>query len=402
MTLALSVAKRDEFLLLWRAGGDVDRSAALAGVGTAIARRWIRECGGVIRMRRPSSGYRLSLEEREEIEERLACGQRPAAIARALGRPSSTISRELARNRGTAGRTSSGRQRYRPYSARVAQVRAEHRARRPKATKLSVRPRLRVTVAAWIGGPCRMSPQQVAHRLGTDFPDDGAMRISAETIYQELYVQGRGSLRVDLHQQLRTGRARRVPRRAAKRPRVPGELLIANRPKDVDDRTVPGHWEGDLIIGRNGASAIGTLVERYTRFVILLHLPDRHDATAVADQIAAAIADLPAHLARSLTWDQGIELVASHQRIRLETGLTVWFCDPASPWQRGSNENTNGLLRQYFPKGTDLSVHTPSDLEEVADGMNNRPRKTLGWRTPAEALNEVLSGHQPQGVALTP
>ena len=188
---------------------------------------------------------------------------------------------------------------------------------------------------------------------------------------------------------MRTGRARRAPRRAAKRPRVPGELLIANRPKDVDARTVPGHWEGDLIIGRNNASAIGTLVERTTRFVILLHLPGRHDAEAVADAIAQQITALPEHLARSLTWDQGTELVGSHQRVRAETGLTVWFCDPASPWQRGSNENTNGLLRQYFPKGTDLSAHTRQDLDDVADGLNARPRMTLGWRTPAEALTEV-------------
>jgi len=215
------------------------------------------------------------------------------------------------------------------------------------------------------------------------------MRISHETIYQELYVQGRGHLRADLHKALRTGRARRAPRRAAKRPRVPGELLIANRPKDVDGRTVPGHWEGDLIIGKDSGSAIGTLVERATRFTILLHLPHRHDAESVADAIAHEITRLPEHLARSLTWDQGCELVGSHQRITDETGLSVWFCDPASPWQRGTNENTNGLLRQYFPKGTDLSVHTRADLDNVADGLNARPRKTLGWRTPAEALAEV-------------
>ena len=278
-----------------------------------------------------------------------------------------------------------------PYVARIAQVKTEARACRPKPTKLSRHPVLAKTVQAWVGGDSRMSPEQVSHRLREVFPDDESMRVSHETIYSELYVQGRGSLRADLHKALRTGRAKRVPRRAAKRPRGPGELLIANRPKDIDDRTIPGHWEGDLIIGKNSCSAIGTLVERFTRFVILLHLPDRHDAESVADAIAEQIAHLPEHLARSLTWDQGIELVASHERVKTETGLTVWFCDPHSPWQRGTNENTNGLARQYFPKGTYLSVHSREDLDRVADGLNTRPRKTLGWRTPAEALDEVLT-----------
>jgi Transposase and inactivated derivatives, IS30 family len=344
----------------------------------------------MFRMRVSDSGHRLSFEEREEIEELLARGDTPAQIARALGRHRSTICREIKRNLRPKGRTSSGKLKLRPYAARIAQVKAEANARRPKATKLSQHRVLAKTVQAWIGGDERMSPQQVANRLPVVFPDDESMRISHETIYQELYVQGRGHLRADLHKALRTGRARRAPRRAAKRPRVPGELLIANRPKDVDGRTVPGHWEGDLIIGKDGSSAIGTLVERATRFTILLHLPHRHDAESVADAIAHEIARLPEHLARSLTWDQGSELVGSHQRVTDETGLSVWFCDPASPWQRGTNENTNGLLRQYFPKGTDLSVHTRADLDNVADGLNARPRKTLGWRTPAEALAEVL------------
>ena len=389
MTLKLARRFEDAFWAEYRVDGDLLRAAAVAGVGSNVAARWVRESGGMIRMRVADSGHRLSLEEREEIEEMLARGDTQADIARALGRSPSTISREVARNATTRGTLPSGRPRRRGYVARIAQLKAEERGRRPKPTKLSGHRVLAVTVQAWIGGPERMSPQQVSNRLKVLFPDDESMRVSHETLYTELYVQGRGSLRADLHKALRTGRARRAPRRAAKRPRVPRELLIANRPKDVDERTVPGHWEGDLVIGKNGASAIGTLVERTTRFVILLHLPGRHDAEAVADAIAAQITRLPEHLARSLTWDQGTELVGSHHRVRAETGLTVWFCDPASPWQRGSNENTNGLLRQYFPKGTDLSTHTQEDLETIADGLNARPRMTLGWRTPAEALADV-------------
>jgi len=388
----LKLAKRFEvaFWREYRVDGDLERAAVVAGIGSNTARRWVRESGGVMRIRTTNSGYRLSFEERELIEELRAQKVSQAEIARILGRPRSTICRELHRNeRGyTTGR---GGRYVLPYVARIAQVKTEARACRPKPTKLSRHPVLAKTVQAWVGGDCRMSPEQVCHRLVEVFADDESMRVSHETIYSELYVQGRGSLRADLHKALRSGRAKRVPRRAAKRPRVPGELLIANRPKDIDDRTVPGHWEGDLIIGKDSCSAIGTLVERFTRFVILLHLPDRHDAESVANEIAEQIAHLPEHLARSLTWDQGIELVASHERVKTETGLTVWFCDPHSPWQRGSNENTNGLLRQYFPKGTDLSIHSREDLDRVADGLNARPRKTLGWRTPAEALDEALT-----------
>jgi IS30 family transposase len=380
----------DAFWKEYRLDGSVDRAAAAVGVSSGIAHRWVREAGGMLRMRVADTGHRLSYEERELIEEMLARGDTQAEVARAIGRPPSTICREVKRNLRPKGRTSAGTVRLRPYAARVAQLKAEANARRPKPSKLSQHRVLAVTVQAWVGGSERMSPEQVANRLPVVFPDDESMRISHETIYQELYVQGRGHLRADLHKALRTGRARRVPRRAAKRPRVPGELLIANRPKDIDGRTVPGHWEGDLIIGKDSGSAIGTLVERATRFTILLHLPDRHDAESVADAIATEITRLPEHLARSLTWDQGSELVGSHERVLHETGLTVWFCDPGSPWQRGTNENTNGLLRQYYPKGTDLSVHTRADLDDVADGLNARPRKTLGWRTPAETLAEVL------------
>ena len=377
-------AKRQEFLAEYRRLGHRQEAADAVGVGQMVGWRWLRETGGVIRIKEQDSGHRLSWEERDMIQELAAQDVIPAEIARRLGRHRSTICRELKRHR------RQWHDRVAPYSAQLAQLQADRDAARPKATRLSENPRLVEVISQWMSGPSRMSPEQVAHRLPVEFPDDESMRISHETIYQELYVQGRGHLRADLHKQLRTGRARRTPRVAAKRPRVPGELLIANRPKDVDERSVPGHWEGDLIIGKNSGSAIGTLVERHTRFVILLHLPHGRDAAAVADQIADQMARLPEHLRQSLTWDQGTELIGGHARITAEQGLTVWFCDPASPWQRGSNENTNGLLRQYFPKGTDLSIHDRAHLDEVAAGLNARPRKTLGWRTPAEALNEIL------------
>jgi IS30 family transposase len=264
------------------------------------------------------------------------------------------------------------------------------------------------------------SPEQIANRLRVDFPDDGAMRISHEAIYQALYVQGRGALRRELTACLRTGRALRVPRARTQgrgKQFVSPEIMISQRPAEVADRAVPGHWEGGLILGLS-SSAIGTLVERTTRFTMLLHLPRMHGhgdqprahngpalaghgAEAVRDAIAASIATLPEQLRRSLTWDQGAEL-AQHAQLRIDTGLAIYFCDPHSPWQRGTNENTNGLLRQYFPKGTDLSKHTRDDLAAVAAALNSRPRKTLGWRTPAEALNELLYSAHQVGVATTP
>lgn len=369
------------------------------------------------------------------------CGVR--AIARRLGRSASTISRELRRNAATRG----GRLDYR---ATTAQWHADRRAKRPKTAKLAandalhnyVQDRLAGVITAadgtfvpgpgvrWIGRrhgrradrrwAAAWSPEQIASRLPVDFPDDGSMRISHEAVYQALYVQGRGALRRELTACLRTGRALRVPRartRGRGKRFVTPEVMISQRPAEAADRAVPGHWEGDLIIGLD-SSAIGTLVERTTRFTMLLHLPRLdghgdgprvhngpalagHGAEAVRDAIAASITTLPQQLRRSLTWDQGAEL-AQHARLRIDTGLAVYFCDPHSPWQRGSNENTNGLLRQYFPKGTDLSRHSQRDLAAVAAALNSRPRKTLGWKTPAEILNEQLLLVQRGGVATTP
>jgi transposase, IS30 family len=236
------------------------------------------------------------------------------------------------------------------------------------------------------------SPEQIAERLRIDFPDDAEMWVSHETIYKALYVQGRGELRRDLHQRLRTGRALRKPRRATgeRRGKIPGMVNIADRPKEVEDRAVPGDWEGDLITGTKNQSAIGTLVERATGFVLLLHLPGDHGADAVATAMTESMSRLPETLRKTLTWDQGAEMT-NHVQIAEATGLDIYFCDPHSPWQRGSNENTNGLLRQYFPKGTDLSVYAADYLDHVAKKLNNRPRKRLAWKTPAEALDELLS-----------
>jgi IS30 family transposase len=371
----------------WRqvaSGVSTEAAAAAAGVSGDRGIRWFRDGGGMptLELREPSGRY-LSMAEREEIA--ILRGQEGVReIARRLGRSPATISRELRRN-ATGGQPSR-------YRASVAQAEADRRARRPKTSKLVEHPPLQAYVQDKLSGPERWSPEQVARRLVLDFPDDERMRISHEAIYQALYVQGRGALRRELAACLRTGRALRKPRRRAdtRRERIKDKVMISDRPAEVEDRAVPGHWEGDLIIGKNSGSAIGTLVERTTRFTMLLHLPDDHGATAVRDAITLSIATLPEQLRRSLTWDQGIEL-SEHVRLSFEADLPVYFCDPHSPWQRGSNENTNGLLRQYFPKGTDLSVHDLEDLAQVAAGLNGRPRKTLAWKTPAEALAALLS-----------
>jgi len=380
------------------------------------------------------SGRYLSFAEREQLALLRAQDHGVREIARQLGRAPSTISRELRRNAATRGGAFD-------YRASTAQWHADRAARRPKpatlATQLRLRQYVQERLAGVIAGPGgalvrgptvvwkgrrlgarqhrrwgrAWSPEQIARRLPLDFPDDPTMRISHETIYQALYIQGRGALRQELTACLRTGRALRVPRArtgATGKRFVTPELMISERPAEADDRAVPGHWEGDLILGLE-SSAIGTLVERTTRFTLLLHLPRMaehatgvrtthsktgpplagHGATAVRDAITRAIRTLPSQLRRSLTWDQGSEM-AEHKQLRIDTDLAIYFCEPQSPWQRGTNENTNGLLRQYFPKGTDLSAHSASDLTAVALALNTRPRKTLGWRTPAEALDELL------------
>jgi transposase, IS30 family len=357
------------------------------------------------------SGRYLSLQEREEIAIGWEKGESQSDIARRIGRHRSTICRELKRGRTVrvSGRASthdgpapgmkrgparpSRRKRVR-YRASVAQWKAEQRARRPKPhlRKLATHPQLHAEVAARLKR--HWSPEQIAATLRQDYPERPEMWVSHETIYQALYVQGRGELRRELTRCLRTGRALRKPRRVPGERRgkrcIPDEIKIAARPAEVDDRAVPGHWEGDLILGADNQSAIGTLVERTTRFVLLLHLPSDHSAESVRDAMLAVIPTLPAQLRRSLTWDQGAEM-ARHADITLATDLDIYFCDPHSPWQRGSNENTNGLLRQYFPKGSDLSVHSAEHLAAVAAELNERPRKTLCWRTPAQSLNDLLA-----------
>ena len=410
-------------------GVSTDDAAAACNVAPAVGARWFRHAGGMSPYRAAVVGRYLSFAEREDLAVQLAQGVSLREIARSLGRAPSTISREVRRNVATRN----GKLVYR---ASTAQWKAELAAARPKVAKLATNKRLRDYVqerlagavktsagdvrdgptVRWIGrrhGPRKdrrwssaWSPEQIAQRLKVDFPDDEGMRISHEAIYQALYVQGRGALRRELSACLRTGRALRVPRertRASGKAFVTSEIMISERPAEADDRAVPGHWEGDLILG-TGSSAIGTLVDRKTRFTMLLHLPPMaghgveprertgpalagHGAAAVRDAIVTSMGSLPEHLRRSLAWDQGAEM-AQHARVRIEAALDVSFCDPRSPWQRGTNENTNGLLRQYFPRGTDLSRFSREDLDAVAATLNARPRKTLGWRTPAEILND--------------
>jgi transposase, IS30 family len=376
-----------------RQGASVPEAAAEVGVSRRTGNGWFREAGGVVpRIVEQPTGFRLTLQEREEIAWLVAAGHGVRSIARDLGRAPSTISRELRRE---AARSRRG------YRASTAQGEADARARRPKQAKLATCLRLRREVQDRLER--NHSPEQIARRLVDEFPDDAEMRVSHETIYQSIYVQGRGGLKRELARHLRTGRALRKPHRkqAERRGRIPGMVNISERPPEVQDRAVPGHWEGDLIVGKDSASAIGTLVERTTRFTMLLHLPADHGAVAVQEAIVAKMGQLPDLLRQSLTWDQGAEM-ANHVQIAAQADLEIYFCDPRSPWQRGSNENTNGLLRQYFAKATDLSMHGPGYLDFVATELNNRPRKTLDWKTPAEALDQLLSQpSQPPGVALT-
>lgn len=333
----------------------------------------------------PGPSRFLGEADRVRIADMLRAKSSIRSIAAELGRAPSTISREVRRNRSYY--VTAKIHRYGPYAA---QARAEKRRKRPKTRKLDAVPRLREYVQQRLHQ--RWSPEQIVHLLRRDFPDDQEMRVSHETIYQALYVQGRGQLRRDLAKLLRTGRTMRRPHRQSyrrqKRFSTP-MVMISDRPPEVADRAVPGHWEGDLIIGKANKSAIGTLVERSTRFVTLVHLPQGRHPEKFRDALVQVAGTLPAQLRRSLTWDQGSEM-ARHGEFTTATDIPVYFCDPASPWQRGSNENTNGLLRQYFPKGTDLAAHSAEDLEAVAAELNARPRKTLGWETPAERLAKLL------------
>ena len=442
--------QRENLCRFWRAvalGLSSEDAAIDAGVSGPVGARWFRSSGGMPPTHLSPSAKAISsrcltFPEREEIAVELARGAGIRTIARKLGRSPSTISREIRRNAATRGGNFD-------YRAINAQWHADRAARRPRLSKMAsnralrdyVQDRLSGTIATPAGfdvdGPAVVwkgrravhrqsrrwstawSPEQIAQRLRIDFPENPDMRISHEAIYQALYIQGRGALKRELSACLRSGRALRIPRERARnrgKAFISDAIMISDRPAEVEDRAIPGHWEGDLILGL-GSSAIGTLVERKTRFTMLLHLPRMeghgtgktvrngpalagHGAEAVRDAIVRVINQLPGHLRKSLTWDQGAEM-AQHAQLRIDTGLDIYFCDPQSPWQRGSNENTNGLLRQYFPKGTDLSLHESSELDAVAHALNTRPRKTLSWLTPEEAFRRALGDNIMNGVAMT-
>ena len=362
-----------------RGAGEPTRSIArrLGRNGSSI-RRLFEDAGGVRPAPRRRAVRHLSLHEREEISRGVARGESLRVIAGRLGRAPSTVSREVARN--------NGRGRYRAHRADRA---AWGRARRPRRCKLATNPALRAEVEDKLA--VRWSPQQISGWLRHTYPEDEAMHVSHETIYLTLFIQARGGLKRELAQHLRTRRTNRRPQ-GTKPPsgkgRIVDPVMISERPAEVEDRAVPGHWEGDLLMGRR-QTAIGTLVERWSRYVMLFALPDGHSAEAVRNALAATVQQLPEHLWESLTWDQGKEM-AQHAQFTIDTGIQVYFCDPKSPWQRGSNENTNGLLRQYFPKGTDMSILTQADLDFAAHQLNGRPRQTLGWMTPSQKLAEAL------------
>jgi len=362
-----------------RQAGELNRSIGRRlGRSAGSIRAFVESFGGVRPEPRRRSPSCLSLTEREEISRGLAAGELLCVIADRLGRAPSTISRELARNGGRAG-----------YRAHRADQLAWQRARRPQACKLATNETLRAEVEDKL--VLRWSPQQISGWLKHTYPDTEAMHVSHETIYLTLFIQARGGMKHQLTQYLRTRRANR--KTAGKRPpsgkgRIVDPVMISERPAEVEDRAVPGHWEGDLIMGKR-QTAIGTLVERWSRYVMLFGLPDGHTAQAVRDALTETVQQLPEHLWKSLTWDQGKEM-AQHAQFTIDTGIQVYFCDPKSPWQRGSNENTNGLLRQYFPKSTDMSQLTQTDLDFAAHQLNGRPRQTLGWMTPSDKLAETL------------
>jgi len=364
--------------LLWSEGASRSLMREEAGVSRHAVFRQIRQLE-----RRPPpeperSPLRFSLVEREEVSRGLAGGESFRSIAARLGRAPSSVSREVARN--------GGRCRYRACRADRDALR---RAHRPKPAKLAICPRLREVVEAKL--ELRWSPQEISGWLVRTFPDDPELRVSHETIYLSLFVQSRGALRKELTRYLRRGHATRRPHGHTVmhgQGQIRQMVNIRERPAEIEDRAVPGHWEGDLLCGSAG-TAIATLVERKTRFVMLIALPKNHRADVVADALTEKITTLPVALRRSLTWDQGKEM-AEHARFSVDSGVSVYFCDPRSPWQRGSNENTNGLLRQYFPKRTSLAPFSQADLDHVADELNGRPRQTLDWMTPSEALDDAL------------
>lgn len=355
-------------------------AAAAVGCSTKSIQRLMIKTGGLRTSGRERSPRRLSCSEREELSRGLRADESLRSIAARLGRAPSTISREVSAN--------GSRQAYRAWRAETTSL---SRARRPKVGKLAAHPRLRREVERRLSE--RWSPQQIAARLINDYPEDSEMRVSHETIYRTLFVQARGALRKELAACLRTGRTQR---RSHKRTdlRGTGKLLnmvmISDRPANADDRAIPGHWEGDLIVGKNNRSAIGTLVERSSRYIVLLHLPKGRTAENVRRALTQQLTKLPAQLRRTLTWDQGKEM-AEHVQFTVDTNIQVYFCDPHSPWQRGSNENTNGLLRQYFPKGEDLSVYSRAQLDAVARQLNARPRQSLGWMKPSEAFAGIVA-----------
>jgi IS30 family transposase len=369
----------DELWVRLRSGKAAKPAARELGLGTSTVRAYLLRCGGIRPEPRRRASGRLTFAEREEISRGLAAGCSLRRIAAGVGRAPSTISREVAANGGA-----------RRYRAARADRQAWSRAGRPKPCKLATRPVLRDMVEEKLQR--RWSPQQIAGWLKLAFPTSPEMQVSHETIYRTLFVQSRGALRRELTRYLRTGRVIRRPkgvRMPDGRGGRPNILHISERPAEADDRAVPGHWEGDLVFGKN-MSPVATLVERSTRFVMLVALPSgNHQADIVADALTAAITTLPEQLAKTLTWDQGHEM-ADHQRFTIQTGVQVYFCDPKSPWQRGSNENTNGLLRQYLPRRLDFRTLTQADLDAIARELNERPRQTLGFKTPSQALAEVL------------
>jgi transposase, IS30 family len=373
----LSDEDRDEIDRRIAAGETREEVAAVVGCDPRTVIRWVTRTGGIRRYERRRSERFLSLAEREEIALAVSRGEPAVVIARRLGRATSTVTRELARNGGRCG-----------YRAARADARALDQARRPKQAKLAGSPRLRAEVERRLRE--RWSPQQIAARLRLDFPDDPEMRVSHETIYQSLYVQTRGALRRELAKELRSGRQHRKSRGSRMGGNIRDIVPIAERPPEVEDRAVPGHWEGDLIIGKAGRSAIATLVERKTRFAMLVGLPCGRSAESVRVALTESVQKLPEALRRTLTWDQGKEM-AEHARFTVDSGVQVYFCDPSSPWQRGTNENTNGLLRQYFRKGDDLSGYSQDDLDRVADELNGRPRQTLEWMKPSEAFDQLIA-----------